>query len=522
MKIRIVIIEDEYFPRQTIKKYIDELGAPYMLCGEADNGKDGLEILREIKPDIALVDITMPVMNGIDMIQQAQNESILTQMIILTGYSEFLYARAAVHLGVREYLLKPLRLEDLKKALEHVSKSLHHRNELSALKGIDMNNLLSYKLAEHLTRNYEDSLEAGLLLDHLVFPKDSGIYYVVLIQIHADKNVRDFIPNQLFTIALNILQENSFPTVGYWADNRSLCLVINTPISVKPEVLSVILKQIAETMYSQLKLQLKVALSTGCSKLRMIHDAYLEAQAVQQYYLFYDSNHVSFHTIENTIHSPSTLFDAEMRHKFMLILRKQDASAVKAFIEDYFHRIKQSKHSSDTVYLCSAEMVSVIYEYTSSRFEDARDLSSPKNALPALFSMIHVDSIQKFILERALEAIEHNYSCDNAHTDLIHNVHKYIEEHFPNSALCLKDLARANFISIQYLCSVYRRATQSTIGNYIFEVRMWHVQKLIKDGQRNVTVISEACGYDDLGYFCKCFRKKFSMTPKQYIESINS
>ena len=51
---------------------------------------------------------------------------------------------------------------------------------------------------------------------------------------------------------------------------------------------------------------------------------------------------------------------------------------------------------------------------------------------------------------------------------------------------------------------------------------MYHAQKLISDGQRNVTAISEACGYDDPGYFCKCIRKKFGMTPKQYIESRNS
>ena len=134
MKIRIAIIEDEFFARQAIKKYISRLGEPYEVCGEAGDGREGLEILRREKPDIALVDITMPVMNGIDMMQHAFDEGLRTQMIILTGYSDFSYARAAVHLGVREYLLKPLKIEDLKQTLNHVSRLLN-REEKSRIPG---------------------------------------------------------------------------------------------------------------------------------------------------------------------------------------------------------------------------------------------------------------------------------------------------------------------------------------------------------------------------------------------------
>lgn len=520
MKIRIAIIEDEFYARQAIKKYISQLGEPYEVCGEASNGRDGLELIRRLKPEIALVDITMPVMNGIDMMHHVQEEALPTQMIILTGYSDFSYARAAVRLGVREYLLKPLRIEELRSALEHVTKSLS-RNKSAAPDGIDMENLLGSQLAEQLTRSGADSVDTGLLLEHLDFPRDSGTYYVVLIQFYTEKTDASIMA-RLSAMALDTLHEKDFPAVGYSADSRSLCLVINVPKDKKAGALNSTLEEMAEAMYNQLSVQLKIAMSGGCSSLSMIHDAHLEAQAVQHYHLFCNSRQVAFYTADTLIRSPSALFDSETRHNLTMLLRRQDAAAVKKFIDDRFSLISRSQASSDAVYLCAAEMVSAIFEYNSTRFEDTGDLSAPGNALPALFSINHVDALKKFIVDRAMEAIGRGAADEIGHAALIRKVHDYIDENFANSALRLEDVARANFISTQYLCSIYRKATRSTIGDYLFEVRMRHAQQLIGDGQRNVTAISEACGYDDPGYFCKCFRKKYGMTPRQYIESQNT
>ena len=121
MSMRIVIIEDEYYTRQAIKKYIQQLGEPYEVIGEAGNGQEGLELIRSMQPDLSLVDITMPIMDGIEMITAARDAGLQTLMVILTGYSEFGYAQAAVKLGVCDYLLKPLRIEDLSKCLERAA-----------------------------------------------------------------------------------------------------------------------------------------------------------------------------------------------------------------------------------------------------------------------------------------------------------------------------------------------------------------------------------------------------------------
>lgn len=515
MKLRIAIIEDEYYTRQAIRKYIEKLGDPYEFCGEAGDGKEGLELLRSQRPEIALVDITMPIMNGIDMMQQAFDESLPTRMIILTGYSEFTYARAAVRLGVDDYLLKPLRIEDLRRTLERVNRKILRQPKMLP-DGIALENLLSSQLAEQLTRSGAESADTSVLLEHLSFPQNTGTYYVALLEFHSESPAANILC-ELSARSQKPLREQGFPVASYNIDVNAICLVINTPVGSASEELHQALTCISDSIHETFGVSLKISLSCGCSSLSMIHDAYLESQVVRQYYMFNHSKNTALYTTESLISSPCPLFDSKMRHTFSMLLRRRDAKLVKSFIRERFDALTHANATS--IYLCAAEIMSIILEYTATHADIKENMDTPLSMLPSLFSINHVDSLRDYVIEQALSAVGSAESGQNAHSPLIRRVHEYIDQNFSNSALRLEDVARANFISTQYLCSVYRHATGHTVGDYIFDVRMYHAQQLIKNNQRNVTAISEACGYDDPNYFSKCFRKKFGMTPKQYIES---
>lgn len=515
MNIRIAIIEDEYYTRQALRKYVEKLGVPYEYCGDAGDGRAGIELLRRLKPDIALVDITMPIMNGIEMMELAAEEQLPTRMIILTGYSDFSYARMAVHLGAGEYLLKPLRIEDLKQALEHVSRTLRPR-ENALPDGVDVQRLLRRQLAEQLTLSGTDSVDTLLLAEHLEFPQNTGVYHVALIE-SCDFSRSALKLPMLFQLILDSMQQQGFSAISYPADAHCLCLVIHLPQEVSPCALNDALKSISQSVHNAHGISLKISLSGPVPRLNMIPDACEEAQIIRQYMLFFSDQNIALYTLDNLSSTPYTPLSQEMRQTLAMLLRRKDAKAVESFILDRFDALTDASANAVSCYLCAAEMLSVILEYTAVRTKCAPDASS--NVLPSLFSINHVESLKKFIIDRAMEAIGNGEMDENAHTMLIRRVNEYIEQNFGSSSLRLEDIAKANFISTQYLCSVYRRAIQSTIGDYIFEVRMRHARKMIGDGQRNVTTISEACGYDDPGYFCKCFRKKFGVTPKQYIES---
>ena len=118
--MRVVIVEDEIRIREGIVKLLSKTNDEFELVGEADNGKDGLQLLRDLRPDIVITDIKMPQMDGLSMLEQMFEQGINAKVIVLSAYSEFEYARKAMKLGVTEYLLKPITYHDFMQALENV------------------------------------------------------------------------------------------------------------------------------------------------------------------------------------------------------------------------------------------------------------------------------------------------------------------------------------------------------------------------------------------------------------------
>ena len=87
--MRVVIVEDEIRIREGIIKLLSKTNDEFCLVGEAENGKDGLQLLCELKPDIVITDIKMPLMDGLQMLDKMQEAGLNTKAIVLSAYSEF-------------------------------------------------------------------------------------------------------------------------------------------------------------------------------------------------------------------------------------------------------------------------------------------------------------------------------------------------------------------------------------------------------------------------------------------------
>ena len=134
--IRVLIVEDEEIIRKGLINTIDWLEKGYNIVGEAINGLDGLQKIRELKPELIITDIKMPNLNGLEMIKMCKAENLVFETILLTSYGEFEYAREGINIGVIEYLLKPLDEELLYKALEKVKKKLENKKNLEVLEKV--------------------------------------------------------------------------------------------------------------------------------------------------------------------------------------------------------------------------------------------------------------------------------------------------------------------------------------------------------------------------------------------------
>ena len=115
---KAVIIDDEIWTRQVIRSlgHWEEHGIE--IAGEASDGEYGLELIRQVQPDILITDVCMPQMNGLELVEKLREQDAHMQIIFISGYDDYSYVRSAMKLGVVDYLLKPVKEEELNHQLQ--------------------------------------------------------------------------------------------------------------------------------------------------------------------------------------------------------------------------------------------------------------------------------------------------------------------------------------------------------------------------------------------------------------------
>ena len=133
----IAIIDDEKWIRKLIIKLMPTKQFPIKIIGEAEDGEEGLELLKKFRPNIVITDIRMPLLSGLDLIQRIKTTLPRAEIIIISGYDNFEYAQKAIKLGVMDFLLKPLEETELHKAIGNAVRNLDKRNQ----QNLEKNNL---------------------------------------------------------------------------------------------------------------------------------------------------------------------------------------------------------------------------------------------------------------------------------------------------------------------------------------------------------------------------------------------
>lgn len=118
--LKVVVIEDEELVRKGIVLTMDWASMNCMVVGEAENGEEGIEAVKQYNPHIIITDVAMPRMDGIQMLTKLREMGNRAYVIILTAYSDFAYAQSAIRLGAVDYLLKPFHDGDMERAIEKV------------------------------------------------------------------------------------------------------------------------------------------------------------------------------------------------------------------------------------------------------------------------------------------------------------------------------------------------------------------------------------------------------------------
>jgi two-component system response regulator YesN len=200
--IKVLIVDDEYLAREGMKKTIPWDDYECNVCGEAQDGLEGIEMARELKPDLIVTDISMPEMNGIEMAKEIRKFLPDCKLIIITGYDEFKYAKAAIKLNAVDFILKPVEEQEFLAAIERAAEASKKSNTNISISKNDVIRI------SHILKE-----EKELLLSIRAFNKVKleeqlrNIYFNMLIKEEGNHDVLKQVSIDIVLKALNILSE---------------------------------------------------------------------------------------------------------------------------------------------------------------------------------------------------------------------------------------------------------------------------------------------------------------------------
>lgn len=169
----LMIVDDEKAIRENLPAIIDFESYEFKVCATAKNGQDALEKWEQFRPEVIFLDVCMPIMDGLAFLEALKKqESNMPCIVMLSGYSDFEYARTAIRYGVRAYLTKPVEEEEIVSILQELATTLKEKGQLS--KKEDIRELVRMVKQLYHSGDGDRSLFEGCRMMHCVILDDSG------------------------------------------------------------------------------------------------------------------------------------------------------------------------------------------------------------------------------------------------------------------------------------------------------------------------------------------------------------
>ena len=379
--LKIMIIDDEFYFREALKVSIPWKELGFEICGEAKNGKDALEKVADLKPDIMIVDINMPIIDGLEFIQSVREQGIESKFIILTGHSEFNYAKQAVQLGVNNYILKPVNEEELINSLleikEIINRETNIKFEIEDLKQQvrDSLPLLKDKLLNELIQGslIPKENETMKKMEYLKINTNSDCYLVIAIELDCDDNTNwDNEEKQLWKFAVSnitseILEGKVVFDICHDIEDR-ICIIVGSDKSQdKSDFLTILesrLELVRAAVYKHLGFTITAGVGSEKTEFYDIPVSYREAIIALKHKLTLGNNRIILYSQVAETGIKGTVFSGEYRSQLLMNIRTADEDEVFRLITQIFSKMRHENIHHQILYVVCIEMVAVCMEAT--------------------------------------------------------------------------------------------------------------------------------------------------------------
>lgn len=527
--MKILLIDDEYYFRQALKNMLSQTGLDLEICGEARDGEEGLKIVEEEKPEIVLADINMPLMDGLTFIDEAKKIQPQIKFVIITGYNNFDYAKRAISLGVRNYLLKPIEQEELSDSLRTIVQELYsERKKNEDLKALQ-------KLHKTTSMQQRKSILYDILMGNREFGRkyeqeqmqrygirlDSAFWAAFCIMPGKETDVKqttdEFADEIESRISTQLTRENKIYVLS--EDDGKLGGLFGFEEEDQwKETIQDIMNEIVDCLPGK-KTRWIFGIGNYYRGQQKVYLSYQEAEQMCYQQLLYGRRQVFY---ENREFKEIQFLTEEKRILLESYLNVSNFTGIGQILEQIGEEVREACLNRSNLLLLAVELLNPCFHYARKNKQDEILQEYFEFLLGKLQQRKTAEQIFAYIRSAYQASVSERESKSQKKSDVTIRTLEYIHENFTDNELTVERISKAVFANNSYLCCIFKKEVGVTINKYILKIRLMDAKERMENGEVYVKKIALECGFANESYFGKCFRNEFLMTPSEYIRMVGA
>ncbi|OCT15025.1 hypothetical protein A8709_12965 [Paenibacillus pectinilyticus] len=532
--LTMIIADDEFIVRDGLSNSVnwEELGVK--VIAEAVDGQEALELCQELKPDILLTDIRMPLVDGLEVAMKLKEWESDIRVIIISGIQDFNYAKTALDIHVEGYILKPVRINVL---VEMVTKVVH-RIKMERNLHSEMTHL-KQQLHEHFPlirekflRNLiwgvsstEKEIHAKLSFYQLPLrAEESHLVSVLQIDdydtITENKSEED---KQILSFSVsNIVEEiisSTHSGVSFCANENEFVLIFNSNMEGTNRHTE-ICEEILACLRKYLKISISIGIGRPVNNILAIHSSYKDACMALKYKFhtgknsilhisdIYSINDISANTVDR-----SNFYDKE--NLLMNAIKLGDSSGVSNILRSMFDQLRNMP--VDYIQSICLEMVCIASRTAQDLSEDLDHIVGKRSSIfESIYKKENAQDLNNYIsnlFNLMAQYFSNKYNQKN--TKVIQKMMDIIKLRYKEDISVMK-ISEEIYLTPNYISLIFKQETGVTITEYITSLRMEDAKNLLKSTNLKILEIAEKVGYENPHYFSTVFKKYTGIHPQKY------
>ena len=501
--IKVLLVDDEPNVRQGVKMMIpwEELGLT--VIGEGEDGDDGLSKILSLVPDIVVADVKMPGMTGIEMLEEAFKRGFGGKCLILSGYSDFTYAKSAMSLGVKQFILKPVDEDELIASLKDLAKEIE---------GERLNEVTMQKGSEYMN---EQLLRALLLGEDSVLAQSDmsgynyNCYNAVIISTSEKMSAEE--KNYLLnSVKKHLEREGGADVITPEFSGITVALFKDWEKDKLLKFLTELNEEYVGKMF--------ITVGSAVSKITDIKSSYTEADELLKNRFQY--LHCGVVTSE-TVSGDSGIADEteELVNNIYAYIEINDIDKLAAVLERFQMSMCSGAYSAERI---KVNCITAVMEIKSRLIKSVGDKKT-ENFLNDEFIAKMGEKASLFDIIELMKKTFTDLSCTyfgRTTKSTMERVVQYIQSNY-SSELRLEQLATIFGYNRAYLGKVFHQYTGENFNNYLDRIRITEAKRLLASDRYKVYEVAEMVGYTNINYFHNKFKKYVGISPLNYKRQEN-